>query len=66
MRGMIVLVSRVSLGSFSSHKIVSATVLYIPFIEMISGAYYSKRILDRVTLSEVRPKPSRVRFLWSV
>jgi hypothetical protein len=31
MCGMIVLVSRVSLGSYSSHEIASVTVLCIPF-----------------------------------
>ncbi len=41
------------LGSYSSRKIASATVLWIPFICIISGAYSSKSNRQQYNLSEV-------------
>ncbi len=56
-----------SLGSYSSCKIAFATVLWIPFICIISGAYYSSKSNRQwYTLSEVSPRASLVRFFWSV
>ncbi len=49
-----------SLRSYSSCEIASTTVLWIPFIYIISGAYSTKSNRQRYTLSEVsstqRPK----------
>ncbi len=60
-----VLMVGLSFGLWSSQETVSATVLWIPLIYNISGAYSTKINLHWYTLLEVKPRVSLVRFLWS-
>ncbi len=53
---MVVFISRVSLGLYSSRDIASTTVLCVPLMYTISGAYSSNSNLHWCTLFEVKPK----------
>ena len=54
--------AELSVGLYSRCDVASATVLCIPLIQTILGAYSSSSNLHRYTLSEVKPKASLVRF----
>jgi hypothetical protein len=66
MRCMIVLISRVKLRIIVQSGDCIRDCIMDPFYINDLGDISIKSICQRATLSDVEPRPSRVRFLWSV
>jgi len=66
MHCMIVLISRVKLRVIVQSGDCIRDCIMDPLYINDHGAYSSKSICQRATLSDVKPSPSRVRILWSV
>ena len=66
MRCMIVLISSIKLWIIVQLGDCIRDCIMDLLYKMISGAYSSKSIRRRATLSDVKPRPSRVRFFFMV